>query len=452
MTRKYFGTDGIRGRVGEFPVNPDFMLKLGWAAGRVLGNGQGGRVVIGKDTRLSGYIFESALEAGLAAAGLDVLLLGPMPTPAVAHMTRTFHADAGIVISASHNPFYDNGIKFFSADGTKLPDSIELAIEAELDGALQGEMPMVAAEQLGKASRVNDASGRYIEFCKSTFPNTLDLTGLKVVVDCANGATYQVAPAVFRELGAEVSTIGIEPNGLNINVECGSTHPEKLQQAVQEQGADLGVALDGDGDRLIMVDHLGEVVDGDELLFIIAQARAQEGEVSGVVGTLMSNLGMEHALSGLGIPFARAKVGDRYVMEVLQERRWLLGGESSGHIICLEHTTTGDGIIAALQVLAATVKGGKSLNELKEGMRKYPQTMINVRLSGGFQLEASAAIREAIQAVEDELGERGRVLLRPSGTEPLVRVMVEGEDGTEVRRLAEQLAGVVEQAVAAECG
>ncbi len=452
MTRKYFGTDGIRGRVGEFPVNPDFMLKLGWAAGRVLGNGQGGRVVIGKDTRLSGYIFESALEAGLAAAGLDVLLLGPMPTPAVAHMTRTFHADAGIVISASHNPFYDNGIKFFSADGTKLPDSIELAIEAELDGALQGEMPMVAAEQLGKASRVNDASGRYIEFCKSTFPNTLDLTGLKVVVDCANGATYQVAPAVFRELGAEVSTIGIEPNGLNINVECGSTHPEKLQQAVQEQGADLGVALDGDGDRLIMVDHLGEVVDGDELLFIIAQARAQEGEVSGVVGTLMSNLGMEHALSGLGIPFARAKVGDRYVMEVLQERRWLLGGESSGHIICLEHTTTGDGIIAALQVLAATVKGGKSLNELKEGMRKYPQTMINVRLSGGFQLEASAAIREAVQAVEDELGERGRVLLRPSGTEPLVRVMVEGEDGTEVRRLAEQLAGVVEQAVAAECG
>lgn len=452
MTRKYFGTDGIRGRVGEFPVNPDFMLKLGWAAGRVLGNGQGGRVVIGKDTRLSGYIFESALEAGLAAAGLDVLLLGPMPTPAVAHMTRTFHADAGIVISASHNPFYDNGIKFFSADGTKLPDSIELAIEAELDGALQGEMPMVAAEQLGKASRVNDASGRYIEFCKSTFPNTLDLTGLKVVVDCANGATYQVAPAVFRELGAEVSTIGIEPNGLNINVECGSTHPEKLQQAVQEQGADLGVALDGDGDRLIMVDHLGEVVDGDELLFIIAQARAQEGEVSGVVGTLMSNLGMEHALSGLGIPFARAKVGDRYVMEVLQERRWLLGGESSGHIICLEHTTTGDGIIAALQVLAATVKGGKSLNELKEGMRKYPQTMINVRLSGGFQLEASAAVREAVQAVEDELGERGRVLLRPSGTEPLVRVMVEGEDGTEVRRLAEQLAGVVEQAVAAECG
>lgn len=420
------------------------MLKLGWAAGRVLARGEGGKVVIGKDTRISGYMFESALEAGLAAAGVDILLLGPMPTPAVAYLTRTLHADAGIVISASHNPYGDNGIKFFSSDGRKLPDEVEMAIEAELDKPME----LVPSARLGKASRVVDAGGRYIEFCKSRFPRELDLKGMKLVVDCANGATYHVAPSVFRELGATVHTIGANPDGLNINVDCGSTHPQALASAVVEQGADLGIAFDGDGDRLIMVDHEGEVVDGDELIYIIA-AHPREPMLPGVVGTLMSNLGMEHALKRLGIDFARAKVGDRYVMEELHKRGWTLGGESSGHIICLGCTTTGDGITSALQVLWAMVEQRKGLKELKSGMTKYPQRLINVRLKGGFDLDGSEAVRHAVADVEQELADSGRVLLRPSGTEPLVRVMVEGEDAAQVERLAKQLAEVVEQAVEA---
>lgn len=443
MSRKYFGTDGIRGKVGHYPITPDFMLKLGWAAGRVLARSSGGKVLIGKDTRISGYMFESALEAGLAAAGVDILLLGPMPTPAVAYLTRTLHADAGIVISASHNPYGDNGIKFFSADGSKLPDEIELAIEAELEKPME----LVPSAQLGKASRVVDAGGRYIEFCKSRFPKNLDLKGMKIVVDCANGATYHVAPSVLRELGASVHVIGAEPNGLNINVNCGSTHPQLLQHEVLVQGADVGIALDGDGDRLIMVDHEGEVVDGDELLYVIA-SQPREPMLRGVVGTLMSNLGMEHALKRLGMGFVRAGVGDRYVMEQLRESGWCLGGESSGHIICLNCTTTGDGTISALQVLGAMVEQGKGLRELKSGMTKYPQVLINVRLNSGFKLHESELIKQAVIDAEQELADRGRVLLRPSGTEPLVRVMVEGEDGEQVERVAKQLAAVVEQAVA----
>ena len=443
MSRKYFGTDGIRGKVGHYPITPDFMLKLGWAAGRVLSRSSGGKVLIGKDTRISGYMFESALEAGLAAAGVDILLLGPMPTPAVAYLTRTLHADAGIVISASHNPFGDNGIKFFSADGTKLPDEVELAIEAELEKPME----LVPSAALGKARRVVDAGGRYIEFCKSRFPKNLDLKGMKIVVDCAHGATYHVAPSVLRELGASVHVVGAEPNGLNINVNCGSTHPQVLQHEVLAQGADVGIALDGDGDRLIMVDHEGEVVDGDELLYVIA-SQPRELMLPGVVGTLMSNLGMEHALRRLGMGFVRAGVGDRYVMEQLRESGWCLGGESSGHIICLNCTTTGDGTISALQVLGAMVEQGKGLRELKSGMTKYPQTLINVRLSDKFDLDGSESVRLAVAEAEQELADSGRVLLRPSGTEPLVRVMVEGEDAAQVERLAKQLAGVVEQAVA----
>jgi phosphoglucosamine mutase len=419
------------------------MLKLGWAAGRVLARGNGGKVLIGKDTRISGYMFESALEAGLAAAGVDILLLGPMPTPAVAYLTRTLHADAGIVISASHNPYGDNGIKFFSSDGSKLPDEVELAIEAELEKPME----LVPSAELGKARRVVDAGGRYIEFCKSRFPKSLDLKGMKIVVDCANGATYHVAPSVLRELGAKVHVIGAEPNGLNINVNCGSTHPQVLQHEVLAQGADLGIALDGDGDRLIMVDHEGEVVDGDELLYVIA-SQPREPMLPGVVGTLMSNLGMEHALKRIGIDFVRARVGDRYVMEQLRESGWSLGGESSGHIICLCCTTTGDGIISALQVLGAMVEQGKGLRELKSGMTKYPQRLINVRLGEKFDLAASAVVEQAVAEAEQELAETGRVLLRPSGTEPLVRVMVEGEDAAQVERLARRLAAVVEQAVA----
>jgi phosphoglucosamine mutase len=443
VSRKYFGTDGIRGKVGQHPITPEFMLKLGWAAGRVLARGNGGKVVIGKDTRISGYMFESALEAGLTAAGVDILLLGPMPTPAVAYLTRTLHADAGIVISASHNPYGDNGIKFFFGDGSKLPDEVEQAIEAELDKPME----LVPSSELGKARRVVDAGGRYIEFCKSRFPKNLDLKGLNIVVDCSNGATYHVAPSVFTELGASVHTIGAEPDGLNINVNCGSTLPDVLAHEVLAQGADFGIAFDGDGDRVIMVDHEGEVVDGDELLYIIA-SQPREHQLPGVVGTLMSNLGMEHALKRQGIGFARAKVGDRYVMETLREQGWTLGGESSGHIICLSCTTTGDGIIAALQVLWAMVEQDKSLRELKSGMTKYPQSLINVRLGGDFKLEESDVVKQAVIDAEQELAERGRVLLRPSGTEPLVRVMVEGEDGAQVERLAKQLASVVEQAVA----
>lgn len=444
MARKYFGTDGIRGKVGAFPITPEFMLKLGWAAGQVLSAGNhGGKVIIGKDTRISGYMFESALEAGLSAAGLDIRLLGPMPTPAIAYLTRTLRATAGIVISASHNPFEDNGVKFFSAAGTKLPDEVEQAIEE----ALERPLAMAPSARLGKVERVVDAGGRYIEFCKSTFPNTLSLSGLKIVVDCANGATYFVAPRVFHELGAEVVKIGTQPDGLNINVECGSTHPALLQRAVLEHRADLGIAFDGDGDRVIMVDHSGAVVDGDELLFIIAMERQRQGGLAGVVGTLMSNLGMEHALSAAGIGFERAKVGDRYVLERMQALGWPLGGESSGHIICRDCTTTGDGIISALQVLTAMVRSGRSLHALKGGMSKYPQQMINVRLERPFDVLASAVVQEAVRAAEAAFAQAGRVLLRPSGTEPVVRVMAEGEDAMLVERVVAELAEAVRRAM-----
>ena len=444
MAKKYFGTDGIRGRVGDYPVTADFMLKLGWAAGRVLGTSGRDRVIIGKDTRISGYMFESALEAGLSAAGVDVRLLGPMPTPAIAYLTRTLHACAGIVISASHNAYADNGIKFFSSEGTKLPDEVEHAIEAELEK----EMVTVESNSLGKAERVSDAAGRYIEFCKSTIPLTLSLKGLKIVVDCANGATYQVAPSVFDELGAEVVAIGVDPDGLNINQDCGSTQPELLQEIVLDHQADLGIALDGDGDRVIMVDHKGNLVDGDELLFIIALSRQKEGHLNGgVVGTLMSNLGLEHALQSHDIAFARANVGDRYVLELLKQSSSMIGGESSGHIICLDRTTTGDGIVSALQVLAAMVKSGKSLHELKGGMSKYPQRMINVPLTKKIDLDNTPAVQAAVKSAEQRLAGRGRVLLRPSGTEPLVRVMVEGEDAAQVNEEADNLASVVAAAV-----
>jgi phosphoglucosamine mutase len=444
VSKKYFGTDGIRGRVGEYPVTADFMLKLGWAAGRVLGASNGNRVIIGKDTRISGYMFESALEAGLSAAGVDVRLLGPMPTPAIAYLTRTLHACAGIVISASHNAYVDNGIKFFSSEGAKLPDDVELAIEAELEKA----MVTVDSDRLGKAERVEDAGGRYIEFCKSTIPLSLSLKGLKMVVDCANGATYQVAPNVFDELGAEVIAIGVQPDGLNINQQCGSTQPDRLQKIVLEHNADVGIALDGDGDRLIMIDHKGELVDGDELLFIIAMSRLREGALKGgVVGTLMSNLGLEHALQAHNISFSRANVGDRYVLEMLKQNSSQIGGESSGHIICLDRTTTGDGIISALQVLAAMVKSGKTLHELKSGMKKYPQRMINVPVSGKIDLESTASVQNAVRSAEERLAGKGRILLRPSGTEPLVRVMVEGEDAQQVTEEADNLALVVAEAV-----
>jgi len=443
VSRLYFGTDGIRGRVGEHPITAEFMLKLGWAAGCVLGSGGGASVIIGKDTRISGYMFESALEAGLSAAGVDIRLLGPMPTPAIAYLTRTLHACAGIVISASHNGFGDNGIKFFSRDGTKLPDEVELAIEEQL------EQPMVTVDssRLGKAERVKDAEGRYIEFCKASVPASMSLRGLKVVLDCANGATYRVAPSVFSELGAEVIAIGVAPDGFNINRDCGSTHPELLQKMVLEHSADLGVALDGDGDRLIMVDHTGALVDGDELLYIIAVARHDEGRLhGGVVGTLMSNLGLEHALRARNIGFGRANVGDRYVLEMLQQTGGMIGGESSGHIICLDRTTTGDGIVSALQVLTAMRQTGKSLHELKSGMHKYPQCMINVPVREKGNVD-SAAVQEAVSSAEQRLAGRGRVLLRPSGTEPVVRVMVEGEDENQVRAEADQLAAVVAAAV-----
>jgi len=444
MAKKYFGTDGIRGRVGEYPVTAEFMLKLGWATGRVLGLAGGDLVIIGKDTRISGYMFESALEAGLSAAGIDIRLLGPMPTPGIAYLTRTLHACAGIVISASHNPYVDNGIKFFSRQGTKLPDEVELAIEAEL------EKPMVTVDsaRLGKAERVPDAPGRYIEFCKSTVPMSLSLRGLKIVVDCANGATYGVAPSIFDELGAEVIKLGTHPDGLNINHDCGSTRPEQLQKTVREHAADVGVALDGDGDRVIMVDSRGELVDGDELLFIIARSRREQGKLSGsVVGTLMSNLGLEHALQAHGIAFERARVGDRYVLERLQQNGGTLGGESSGHIICLDRTTTGDGIVAALQVLATMILGGKPLHELKAGMKKYPQYMINVPVGKSVNLEAAPGVQEAVRSAERRLSGRGRVLLRASGTEPVVRVMVEGEDEQMVREEAGHLATAVAAAV-----
>ncbi|MEZ5525388.1 MAG: phosphoglucosamine mutase [Pseudomonadales bacterium] len=445
MGKKYFGTDGIRGRVGQAPINAEFMLKLGWAAGKVFAERGVRNILIGKDTRISGYMFESALEAGIISAGVNVKLLGPMPTPGIAYLTRTLGAQAGIVISASHNPFEDNGIKFFSSGGTKLPDEVEFAIEEMIDQP----MTTVDSSKLGKAFRVDDAGGRYIEFCKSTAQSLNSLAGLKIVVDCANGATYQVAPSVLRELGAEVHAIGITPDGLNINKGCGSTKPRHLQETVVEMGYDLGVALDGDGDRLIMVDHKGEEVDGDELVYIIASSRQQKGELEGgVVGTLMSNFGMELALKELGVPFVRANVGDRYVLEQLKHHGWTLGGESSGHIICLDKTTTGDGIVSALQVLTAIAESGKTLHELKQGMTKMPQTMVNVRLMERTDPAKNPVIQQAIADTEGRLGDRGRVLLRMSGTEPLVRVMVEGEDAELVGELANQLAGQVENAIA----
>ena len=440
MARKYFGTDGIRGRVGEFPITPDFMLKLGWAAGMAFRKQGKCRILIGKDTRISGYMFESALEAGLSAAGADVLLLGPMPTPAIAYLTRTFHAEAGIVISASHNPHHDNGIKFFSGQGTKLPDEIEQMIEELLDAP----MTVVESGQLGKVSRINDAAGRYIEFCKSSVPSSTDFAGLKIVVDCANGAAYKVAPSVFRELGAEVSVLSAQPDGLNINDDCGSTHVEALQAAVVVQQADLGIAFDGDADRVLMVDHTGALVDGDELLYIIARDLQERGKLQGgVVGTLMSNLGLELALADLGIPFVRAKVGDRYVVAELLARHWQIGGENSGHLVCFQHTTTGDAIIAALQVLLALRRRGQSLAEARQGLRKCPQVLVNVRFAGGVDPLEHPAVRDASARVTERMAGRGRVLLRKSGTEPLVRVMVEGDDEAQVRGYADELARVV---------
>ena len=447
MSRKYFGTDGIRGRVGEGNITPEFVLKLGWAAGRVLGNGKRGTVVIGKDTRISGYMFESALEAGLVAAGLNIQLLGPMPTPGIAYLTRTLHAQAGIVISASHNPHYDNGIKFFSGEGKKLPDAVEAAIETEL----AKPMTTVESSALGKAFRVADAAGRYIEFCKSTIPWAMDFRGLKLVVDCANGATYHVAPHVFRELGANVVAIGDRPDGLNINEGVGSTHIETLRAAVSVERADLGIALDGDGDRLIMVDGAGQVLDGDDILFIIARSRRGQGAfVGSVVGTQMSNLGLEQALRTLDIGFERTQVGDRYIMERLQQKHWMLGGEPSGHIICLDRTTTGDGIVAALQVLAEVVSSGRSLAELTAPVEKCPQVLRNVHLGdhSSGDVMASERLRAAVRAIERDLGDEGRVLLRPSGTEPLIRVMIEGRDDQKITGLSEELAQLVEQLVA----
>lgn len=440
--RKFFGTDGVRGLVGEAPITPEFVLKLGWAAGRVLSNQGTRKVIIGKDTRISGYMLESALEAGLAAAGLQAAFTGPMPTPAVAYLTRTFRAEAGIVISASHNPYYDNGIKFFSSEGTKLPDEVELAIEAELEKPLT----CVESAMLGKAYRISDAAGRYIEFCKGTFPTELSLSGYKIVVDCAHGATYHIAPNVFKELGAEVITLGCEPNGTNINDKVGATDVAALQAKVLEEKADFGIALDGDGDRVIMVDEEGNKVDGDQIAYIIARDALRRGELKGgVVGTLMTNLGMEVALKNLGIPFVRAKVGDRYVMEELVKHNWLIGAENSGHVILLDKVTTGDGIVAGLQVMASIVGSKMTLKELTDGMTMYPQVLENVRFSGDANPLESEAVLAAQAEVEAKLGDSGRVLLRKSGTEPLIRVMVEGKDADLVKESALSIAKAVKE-------
>jgi len=449
MSRKYFGTDGVRGKVGDAPITPEFVMRLGYAAGvtlvarEKLPQGERPAVLIGKDTRLSGYMLEAALEAGFAAAGVDVMLAGPVPTPAVAYLTRALRLQAGVVISASHNPYYDNGIKFFSAQGTKLPDAVELEIEQHLDEP----MGCAASDRLGKARRIEDAAGRYIEFCKSSFPNELDLRGLKIVLDSAHGAAYHIAPAVFHELGAEVVSVGASPNGLNINEGVGATRPEHLRAAVLAEQADIGIALDGDGDRLIMVDGDGEVYDGDKLIYVIATAMQARGALEGVVGTLMSNLGFEHAIGRLGVPFARAKVGDRYVLELMHQQGWRIGGENSGHIICLDWHTTGDGIVSALQVLASLRRRGVSLAQACEDLTFYPQRLINVRMPRSFDWQADRGIADACREVETALADRGRVLLRPSGTEPLLRVMVEGQDGGEVDRHANYLADVVRAAV-----
>ena len=438
--RKYFGTDGVRGKVGSYPITPDFALKLGWAAGKVLASQGSKMVLIGKDTRISGYMLESALEAGLAAAGLSAAFTGPMPTPAIAYLTRTFRAEAGIVISASHNPYYDNGIKFFSAKGTKLPDEIEEAIEA----MLEQPMDCVESAELGKASRINDAAGRYIEFCKGTFPAHLGLEGYKIVVDCANGATYHIAPNVLRELGAEVIEIGTDPNGLNINEKCGATDVTALQAKVVETKADVGLAYDGDGDRIMMVDHLGNKVDGDQILFIIAREALRSGQLKGgVVGTLMSNMSLEIALKMLGVPFLRANVGDRYVLEKMVENDWTLGGENSGHIIIADKNTTGDGIVASLAVLAAMAQHKLSLNELASAVKLFPQVLINVRFAGGDNPLESDAVKSVAADVEKRLEGKGRILLRKSGTEPLIRVMVECQDAELAQQCAEDIAEAV---------
>jgi phosphoglucosamine mutase len=450
MTKKYFGTDGIRGKVGEYPITPDFVMRLGYAAGKVLtavnsnlAKGAHPAVLIGKDTRISGYMLEAALEAGLSAAGVDVLLTGPMPTPAVAYLTRALRAQAGIVISASHNPYYDNGIKFFSSEGAKLSDEIEHAIEAELDKPMQ----VMESAKLGKARRINDAAGRYVEFCKSTFPNHMDLRGLKIVLDCAHGATYHVAPDVFHELGAEVISIGNLPDGLNINEQVGSTHPQALQKAVLAHSADLGIAFDGDGDRVMMVDAQGNLLDGDQLIYIIALGLHAKGELKGgVVGTLMTNLALEHGLQKHNIPFVRAKVGDRYVLELLNEKNWILGGENSGHILTLDKHTSGDAIIAALQVLHALILSGKTLANLGADLVLYPQVLINVKTAKKIDLDHHAEIQAAVKVAEKELAGCGRVLLRASGTEPKIRVMVEGVNQLQVQTLAQSIADVVTQA------
>ncbi|HEX9583908.1 MAG TPA: phosphoglucosamine mutase [Gammaproteobacteria bacterium] len=447
--KKYFGTDGIRGEVGQSPITPDFVLKLGWAAGRVLTDGQRGTVLIGKDTRVSGYMFESVLEAGLTSAGIDVGLLGPMPTPAIAYLTRTLRARAGIVISASHNPYSDNGIKFFDGDGRKLPDEVELAIEASL------ELPLrtVTSRDIGKAYRVQDAAGRYIEFCKSTVPYGLSLKGLKLVIDCANGATYHVAPQVFEELGADVMTLGVEPDGLNINEGIGATAPALLRRAVLDSGADLGMAFDGDGDRVVMVDREGAILDGDDLLYIIAEQWRSCGRLNGaVVGTVMSNLGLEDALRMHGVDLIRTKVGDRYVLETMIERDCTLGGETSGHIICLDRVTTGDGIVSALQVLCAAVDTDTPLHDLRRGVKKYPQVLINVPVRDAKMLAERTEVSLAVEAVSRELGASGRVLVRASGTEPMIRVMVEGNNAGQVESLANQLADKVRELTSADAG
>jgi phosphoglucosamine mutase len=450
MTRKYFGTDGVRGTVGEAPIMPDFVMRLGYAAGTTLvarehlPSGEHPAVLIGKDTRISGYMLEAALEAGFAAAGVDVMLTGPLPTPAIAYLTRALRLQAGVVISASHNPYPDNGIKFFSAAGTKLPD----AVETEIESRLEQPIGCAAPARLGKARRVDDAAGRYIEFCKSTFPAELDLRSLKIVVDCAHGAAYHIAPKVFHELGAEVHAIGAEPNGLNINDQVGATSPQALQQAVVAQGADLGIALDGDGDRVMMVDGKGRLYDGDQLLYVIARSRLANGGLVGVVGTLMTNLGLEHALARLGVPIVRTRVGDRYVLETLIERGWKLGGENSGHIICLDRHTTGDGIVSALQVLVALRLQHATLEAACADLTLYPQTLVNVRLPNGFDWQNRPEIESVRLAAERELGDAGRVLLRASGTEPLLRVMVEGREAQQVASLARGIAEVIQRAAA----
>ncbi len=441
MQRKYFGTDGVRGRVGQFPITPDFAVKLGLAAGKVLGNKNGGKVIIGKDTRLSGYMLEAALESGFSAGGMSPVMLGPMPTPAIAYLTRAFRADLGVVISASHNPFFDNGIKFFSSEGTKLPDEVELEIEKYLDAP---SIELANAQDFGRAFRQDDAPGRYIEYCKSTFNPSMSLDGMKIVLDCANGATYHIAPQVFRELGAQVITIGDKPNGININDGVGSTHPEALIAKVLATKADLGIAFDGDGDRVLMCDSKGTLRDGDNLLYVIAKDTNKRGRLNGgVVGTLMTNLGLELALASENIPFSRAKVGDRYVLEQLVEKGWKLGGENSGHIICLNHATTGDGIVSALQVLKACINEGKDLIEMSSGLEMFPQDLINVRMTTSIDVTTDEAVQKEVAAVEKELGNKGRVLLRKSGTEPVVRVMVEGEDKDDVHNKAQRIADVI---------